>query len=102
MSILDPNVSIRGPKELLMACNKAEPSTDNPGDIGPGSDVVIGTGNENGDVGDESRPVARSGSESTSNRLSPILPFFEGGVTQSVAAAAEAEDMQQKANSKEH
>ena len=86
-----------------MACSKAEPSADNPndaypGDACPGSDVFIGTGSENGDVGEEIRPPARSGSESASNRLSPILPFFEGGVThtQTVAAAAEAEDMQTK------
>ena len=42
-----------------MACRKAEPSADNPGDAYPGdacpgNDVFIGTGSENGDVGEES------------------------------------------------
>ena len=90
-------MSIRDPNELLIACNKAELSTDKPED-------VICTGVDDIETGEENLPSTKSGSESTSNKSSPVLPFFEGGVAQSEAvdffecgvtdaAAAAAEDM---------
>ena len=81
-----------GPKELLIACNRAEPSTVSPGD-------VIYPGSEDNEAGEENLPEARYRSESTSNKLSPILPFFvEDEVAQSetVAAAAAAADIHER------
>ena len=80
---------MQGPKVLLVACNRAEPSTDIPGGVFyPGSADI--------DAGVENLPGARSASESTSNKLSPDFAYSskaESHNLKTVAAAAAAADI---------